>query len=146
MSRKSEWISASEVGRVEFCEKALELKYAGASVSTKAQAARVRGDQAHEQFNVQAKAADKRCFIASHVWGIDDPRTECLRQFRDTALMPNRSTRWLVALYYRLSPALVTVCRHLPIVDAVARWLCARVLAKLSLRAEVPERKSGRAK
>ena len=129
---KNEWIAASEVGRAAYCQKALELKYAGADVSTRAQAARQRGDAAHEAWNSEIKqAADKRCFVASHLYGIDDPRTECLRQFRDRYLMQRASTRLLVQCYYRLSPTLVTLCRRFPIVDTPIRWLCAQIVAKL---------------
>jgi len=129
---KSDWIAASEVGRAAYCEKALELKYAGAEVSTRAQAARQRGDAAHDAWNTEIKhAADKRCFVASHLYGIDDPRTERLRQFRDRYLMQRASTRLLVHSYYRLSPILVTLCRRFPMLDAPLRWLCAQIVAKL---------------
>ena len=74
MSKKSDWVSASDVGRAEFCPKYLELKYSGAAVSETEEKARARGDAAHEQFNNEIKSTDSRCFIASHLYGINDPR------------------------------------------------------------------------
>lgn len=120
MSKKSDWVSASDVGRAKFCPKYLELKYGGAAVSEAAEKARARGDAAHEQFNTEIKSTDSRCFIASHLYGINDPRTEMLRQFRDRVLMPNILGRFLVNVYYQASPWAVKLCRRNSTVDSVA--------------------------
>lgn len=120
MSKKSDWVSASDVGRAKFCPKYLELKYGGAVVSEAAEKARARGNAAHEQFNTEIKNTDSRCFIASHLYGINDPRTEMLRQFRDRVLMPNILGRFLVNVYYQASPWAVKLCRRNSTVDSVA--------------------------
>ena len=137
-NKTSNWVSASEVGRAESCPHHLELKYAGATVSSKAQAARARGDAAHDQFNVDIKAAerDSRCFIASQVYGYDDPRTHALRQWRDEVLMRHLSGRVFVRVYYAMSPALVNLCRRISILDRVCRSLldCFRGLLSIGDR------------
>jgi len=122
---KSNWISASEVGRARFCAHALELKYSGAAVSASAEKARARGDAAHKQFNTQMRNAerDSRCFIASQVYGFNDPRTEALRNWRDTVLMPTVAGRLFVKIYYASSPFLVKVCRRLSVVNSAMRFL-----------------------
>jgi len=122
---KSNWISASEVGRAKFCAHALELKYSGAAVSASAEKARARGDAAHEQFNTEMRSAerDNRCFIASQVYGLNDPRTDALREWRDSVLMPTAAGRLFVKVYYASSPYLVNICRRLSVVDSTMRFL-----------------------
>ena len=123
--KPSNWVSASDVGRAESCPHHLELKYSGATVSAVAQAARARGDTAHERFNIDIKAAqrDNRCFIASQVYGLNDPRTDALRQWRDAVLMPSALGTLLVKFYYQTSPTLVSLCRRLPCLDKAVRKL-----------------------
>lgn len=130
MSKKSDWVSASDIGRAAFCPKYLEHKYGGAEVDESAVMARARGEVEHDKFNEQIKSqtSDSRCFIASHVYGIQDPRTEQLRQFRDGVLMPNTLGRVFVRVYYALSPSFVALCRRNSTMDSVARRLVAWAL------------------
>jgi|TARA_R110000782_G_scaffold263717_1_gene356506 hypothetical protein len=131
MSKKSDWVSASDVGRAKFCPKYLQLKYGGAVVSEAAEKARARGDAAHEQFNTEIKSTDSRCFIASHLYGINDPRTEMLRQFRDRVLMPNILGRFWVSVYYQASPWAVKLCRANSTVDLVIGKLVGCIIKRL---------------
>lgn len=130
MSKKSDWVSASDIGRAAFCPKYLEHKYSGAEVSDSAVKARARGDAEHEKFNEQIKSqtSDSRCFIASHVYGVQDPRTEQLRQFRDGYLMPHALGRVFVRVYYALSPGFVALCRRSSIMDSAAKRIVAWAL------------------
>ena len=136
--KQSNWVSASDAGRDAYCPHYLELKYSGAQVSAKAQAARARGDAAHAQFNadITAPKRDSRCFIATQVYGLHDPRTDQLRLWRDEVLMPSRTGRLFVRLYYATSPALVLLCRRLSIVDRLARWCLDRLRRSLKLATE----------
>ncbi len=118
---KSDWISASDAGRARFCPKYLHLKYSGAEISQLALLARQRGDRAHTQFNKSIESEDKRCFIATHLYGVDDQRTVLLRNFRDRRLMTNWSGRLLIKVYYRLSPYLVSTCQANSIMDVLVR-------------------------
>lgn len=126
---KEDWVAASAAGRAAFCSKYLEHKTKGATVSASAQKARARGDEDHDKFNAEIKtqSADRRCFIASHLYGVNDPRTEALRQFRDTRLMPHWFGRVFVRIYYALSPVVVQACERSSKLDSVARravtWL-----------------------
>lgn len=83
-------------------------------------AARARGEAEHarrqrllqplEGTALPTRAQDRRCFVASVVYGPDAMQTHALRAWRDRALVPHWAGRVLVRLYYRASPP-------------VARWL-----------------------
>lgn len=53
------------------------------------------------------RRGDKRCFVATSVYGPDAWQTSCLRAYRDTRLLPNWWGRMLVRAYYRAGPCLV---------------------------------------
>lgn len=133
---KKDWVAASAAGRAAFCSKYLEHKAKGATVSASAQKARARGDEEHDKFNAEIKtqSADRRCFIASHLYGANDPRTEALRQFRDTRLMPHWFGRVFVRIYYALSPVVVQACERSSKLDSVAwkvvTWLLNQLQSK----------------
>lgn len=118
---KTDWISASDAGRARFCPKYLHFKYIGVEISQAAHLARQHGDSAHAQFNQSIKSEDKRCFIATHLYGIDDQRTVLLRNFRDRRLMTNWLGRLLIKGYYWQSPYLVHACRANSIMDILIR-------------------------
>lgn len=129
--RKSEWISASDVGRSEFCPNSVALKYAGAKPSQRALAAQDRGNLKHEQFNRQI-STDKRCYVASYLYGVEDPRTETLRQFRDNTLQCSPGGRILIAFYYWLSPVVIKISKRASWIDRLLR----RIVDRLVLRSE----------
>jgi len=118
---KKIWVSASDVGRAAYCPHYLELKKRGVKASRQAKAARVRGNASHDELNRIAR--DKRCYIASYLYGIDDERTNALRSFRDNTLLRHRPGKVLVNLYYSLSPTLVSVSSRSPATDRCLRLL-----------------------
>lgn len=64
------------------------------------------------------------CFIATAAFGADWTReVRLLRRFRDEYLLTNRPGRWLVALYYRVSPPLADELRDRPTARAIVRAL-----------------------
>ena len=71
------------------------------------------------------------CFIASHCYGFDDPRTNYLRDMRDQYLKKTPLGRAFVAVYYRLSPRLVLLCRRNQILN-IAVVLSMAVLLRLA--------------
>lgn len=129
--RNSAWISASDVGRSEFCPNSVALKYAGAKPSQRALAAQDRGNLKHEQFNRQI-STDKRCYVASYLYGVEDPRTETLRQFRDNTLQCSPGGRILIAFYYWLSPVVIKISKRASWIDRLLR----RIVDRLVLRSE----------
>lgn len=70
----------------------------------------VAGTIQHLRFQVEGQTQqvmDRRCYIASHVYGEDAPETESLRRWRDEVLRTTLLGRLTIAIYYRTSPALV---------------------------------------
>jgi hypothetical protein len=61
------------------------------------------------------------CFLASAVYGQDAPQLERFRAFRDEALLTQAAGRALVALYYRVGPALAYAVRRCSPLGRVAR-------------------------
>ena len=127
---KKVWVSASDVGRAAFCPHYLELKNRGIKASLQAEKLRTQGDASHDDLN--RRAHDKRCYIASHLYGIDDSKTDLLRSFRDNSLLSHRPGKVLVNIYYFLSPTLVTVSRHSPVTDHCLRILVNGIVRRLS--------------
>lgn len=74
---------------------------------------------------------DKRCFIASQVYGDDAPQTDSLRAWRDRSLMPSMAGRALVHLYYATSPALAAALRRSALATRVVRALLDRVVTRV---------------
>ena len=106
------WVSASDVGRAEYCPHYLEHKYKGSEVSASAKSARIMGEVAHDELNRVAN--DSRCYVATYLYGIDDPRTQQLREFRDTYLYRAFLGRCFIRTYYFCSPLLVVLCKKIP--------------------------------
>jgi hypothetical protein len=91
-------------------------------ISVKAKA--TTGTFEHIRFEIEGKtqrAVDKRCFIASHVYGMDAPQTNSLRRWRDRALAPTRAGRMAIACYYMLSPTLLVVLRRSALLTRLVR-------------------------
>jgi hypothetical protein len=118
---KKIWVSASDVGRAAYCPHYLELKNRGVKASRQAEASRARGNARHDELNRIAQ--DKRCYIASYLYGISDERTDDLRSFRDNTLLRHRPGNVLVNIYYCLSPTLVTISSRCPAAERCLRYI-----------------------
>lgn len=119
-----EWVTPSEIGTVEFCPESYRLQRAGAKRTLQAQVKAIRGQRHHAAVNRDVAAAqrqhtDSRCFIASHLYGAQDPRTHDLRHWRDATLQHTRVGRVAIALYYGASPWIVRLARRHPWVDRI---------------------------
>jgi len=132
MTKRNNWVSASDVGRASYCPHYLELKNKGAKPSAEAIVARVKGEESHEQLNKDAN--DRRCYIASHLYGIDDPRTNLLRDFRDSCLLEYFLGRAFISIYYLISPTLVSVSRRITLLDIVLRGIVDFLVRKIQRR------------
>jgi len=126
---KKIWVSASDVGRAAFCPHYLELKNRGVKASRQAEASRARGNASHDELNRIAQ--DKRCYIASYLYGIDDERTNALRSFRDKTLLRHRPGNVLVNIYYRLSPTLVTISSRSSTAERCLRYMVNGIVKRL---------------
>jgi len=91
----------------------------------------------HKRFEMEGKtraAVDRRCFIASAVYGSDAPATNALRAWRDRVLMHSRVGRAIVRIYYFVSPHLVPVLSRNTMVTAVVRRALNCLLARIGGR------------
>ena len=106
-------VSATELAEMGFCEKRVQLAHIYGEQSTSEQRkAMARGQAAHQRYFEEglAATADRRCFVATFVFGPDARETQVLRAYRDAVLLQRRWGRVLVAVYYRIAP---TGCRVL---------------------------------
>ena len=123
-----------------YCETQTVLRFKhGKRVSVANARASARGDRAHDQQDHDARryhrqpreVSDRRCFVATAVYGGDSWQVDCLRQFRDRVLLPRRWGRVMVGGYYRISPAVAQLMDRWPWarrwvrrgLDRIIRWV-----------------------
>ena len=128
-------VTASDLAEMGFCEQKCLLKARMGPVDTDRSKEAKRGGLAeHDRFDrvvrqhhdrvadeAARRSRDTRCFIASAVYGIDDPRTDELRAFRDQVLLTRPMGRTAVRLYYRLSPAVAILLVRVPFLAVTAQ-------------------------
>jgi hypothetical protein len=73
------------------------------------------------------------CFIATAAWGSEHWRTNRLRAFRDSYLLPNMVGQWLVNQYYRYSPGPAGWLQDRPWAQMTVSFLLERLLWPLFL-------------
>lgn len=132
------WVSASDAGKACYCPHSLELTLKGNKVSAEAEIKQLQGTAAHEVF-AQRTLEDKRCFIASHLYGIDHEKTQLLRNLRDSHINRYRLGRMAIAIYYRVSPWWVWLARHSGLIDR-----CSRSLVEWIIRTIVADKSTSR--
>lgn len=121
-----------------YCEqKAVFDRERGRIESRDVRAKREDGIAQHKRFEHAGRRSagqDRRCFIATAVYGPDAAETDFLRTWRDRALMPSMAGRAAVFLYYRVSPLLLPILeRHTRLAHAV-RALLDRLVRFLVMR------------
>lgn len=127
------YLPATKLAAMGYCETkiVLEDRYGDRATPEQAQA-RVQGREVHERFDRVVRQAhnrrlpraqDRRCFIASCVYGVDDARTEQLRAYRDRVLARVWAGRVLIGTYYAVSPWVVIVLDRNPRWKKTSRWV-----------------------
>lgn len=137
---EQDYLPATALASLAFCEvKVLnEVRYGKLTTTRQAKAAEA-GIEEHDRFHQEVSALhnqprpaqDRRCFIATAVWGGDDPRTQQLRDWRDRVLLAKRFGRAAARAYYAISPWMVRLVERWPglrgpvarILDRVRRGL-----------------------
>lgn len=123
------FLPASKLAEMGFCERRILLaRKLGKRETPGDVRAKARGNEEHARFhdqvramhNDRAPARDPRCFIATAVWGGQDPRTEDLRAWRDEVLAATTVGRLLIRTYYRLSPRVAAAIDRWPRLRGVA--------------------------
>jgi hypothetical protein len=129
MTDRDEFVSASELARMGYCERQVAFDAShGQRVTVEQERARDRGLKAHAVFYDEsrriaaASAAKGRCFIATLALG-ECEDTRALRAFRDLYLRRAACGRWFVGAYYATSPALCSWLETRPRAIRALRWL-----------------------
>ena len=140
MTMRDKSVSATELATLGRCERQLVLDAVYGKVAARSnQAARDRGDREHLRHHMEVQryaqkpmaAGDRRCFIATVIYGPDAPQTWALRAWRDRCLLPSPTGRLLVRLYYAISPLVARLAMRQAalhrlfrfVLDRVVRWI-----------------------
>ena len=95
---------------------------------------------AHDADRLANRAAsDRRCFIASVVYGPDAPETRQLRALRDRLVGRSRAGSAVIRIYYLLSPALARWLEERSSARALIRRILDRLLKILRKKVDPPE-------
>ena len=125
-----------------YCEKRVLLAHLyGPRLTLEQQRSVERGRRAHEQYHREgltsaATGADRRCFVATCLYGDAAWQTEALRRYRDDVLLRRRSGRWLVRAYYAIAPAACRLLARVPWLKAPARAVVGMLLCVARITAE----------
>jgi len=120
---KKDYLSATTIAQCSYCENqlVLEKKY-GSQKTDLGERRQHQGDEEHLRHHLAAvkhgTSKDGRCFIASEVYGPLAPETEILRNFRDTSLSRNIFGRVFIAIYYDVSPVIVSIIKNMHLLRA----------------------------
>ena len=131
-------VSATELARMGACETqiVLDARHGRGPVSAKAKASSARGIEVHERALQAAIAAngagDRRCFIATAVYGGDAWQTDALRGWRDRRLAVSTPGRAVIALYYRLSPVAAAAAARWPWLRRMVRVVLDRLVRRIA--------------
>lgn len=88
----------------------------------------------HLRFQVEGQTSqivDKRCFIATQVYGGEAWQTNALRAWRDKVLMPRAAGRAVVRLYYAVSPSIASILERRPRLALIVRRVLDRIVSFL---------------
>ncbi len=118
-------VSATRLAGIMICEEQTRLREIhGNRLSPTQRVAVKRGEREHVRHHRKVmELSDRRCFVATCVFGEDAWETNQLRAFRDRVLNPHTSGRVLVGLYYRCSPAIIPCLERIRIFKALIRTL-----------------------
>ena len=134
-------VGVTEMTSLLFCETQTALRFKhGKRVSPASTRASARGDREHERHDRNVRRyhrrpmakSDRRCFIATAVYGSDSWQVDVLRGYRDSVLLGNRYGCWVVRMYYRLSPGVARGLDRSPLGRHLARRVLDRIVVRVS--------------
>lgn len=126
----------SDLAEVATCQRRVYLKAKYGQKETNAQTmAKKRGivlhEKAYQQKRPDSKSQDKRCYIATSIYGIDANETQTLRDFRDNTMMKTSVGRCLISMYYNISPHIVKLSNGKPWMITVSRLILNKFVRRL---------------
>lgn len=118
-------LAVTELAKMGYCETLLVLNKKHGTRTQFDQASINRGNKEHDAFdklvNREHIVQDKRCFIASAVYGEHAWQTDQLRDWRDRSLASTATGRYLIKLYYACSPSIATLLQRYPALQVPVR-------------------------
>lgn len=140
-------VAVTEMSGLLYCETQTALRFKhGKRVSPASARASARGDREHDRHDHNARrfhrrsmeTSDRRCFVATAVYGPDSWQVGQLRQFRDAVLLPHEAGRAIVAGYYRVSPTIARWLERSPRARRLLRRLLDRMVTRLIRARRLP--------
>jgi len=132
MRQRKRYHSITDIVATVYCEqKAVYDRERGDARPLDVRIKAATGTFEHLRFQVEGQTSqivDKRCFIASQVYGGEAWQTNALRAWRDRTLMPRASGRAAVRLYYAVSPAIARVLASWPAAARLVRSVLDRIV------------------
>ena len=129
------YATPSELAQIVRCERKFVYRAAlGARDNPYTARRRREGDIEHARHDREVKqfarqSEDRRCFVASAVYGANAPETRLLRQYRDQVLRRTWLGRRIIQGYYRIGPTLAAwVVQYPGVSRRMRRMLSAKVL------------------
>lgn len=136
--RKKRYHSITDIVATVYCEqKAVYDQERGDARPLNVRVKAATGTFEHLRFQVEGQTSqivDKRCFIATQVYGGEAWQTNALRAWRDRVLMPRAAGRAAVRLYYAISPGIARVLARWPAATSLVRHALDRILVMLGGR------------
>lgn len=128
MRRAKKYHTITDIVGTVYCEqKVIFDRERGDARPLEVRAKAAGGTFEHLRFQVEGQtraAIDRRCFIATAIYGPDAAETNFLRAWRDRVLMPAMAGRLCVRAYYAVSPGLVPLlCKSRSVAMAVRAGL-----------------------
>ncbi len=133
MKRHPRSVSATTLAQTLVCERQVvfDAKH-GQIIGFARKAAIARGNRVHDlvyrRGHQPVGQGDRRCFIATAIYGQEAPETHLLRAFRDRVLMPRTLSRLLVKAYYRVPPPIAHWLECSPKSARAVRWILDRIV------------------
>lgn len=107
-------VSATELAKLGKCERQAYLDHKLGADHTLTKDYIKKGNAEHIAFSRRISGQDRRCFIASAVFGNNAPETNYLRMFRDKHLMVYAAGRVIINFYYCFAPFVVSLLEMYP--------------------------------
>lgn len=141
-------VTATELSKMTFCEqqayyakerpnfkpefhrRADRIKYKKMEVQNQKRIA--QGNRIHENHEKYNASTDKRCFVATCIYGQEAWQTESLRQYRDKKLMKSWLGKLVVQLYYAVSPVAVKVIEYAPFLRKTVTYVLNKIVGVLA--------------
>jgi len=133
--KRRQYHSISNIVATVYCERQAVLDRERGELRTiDVRVKAAAGTFEHKRFELEGKAlaaVDRRCFIATAIYGGDAAQTNQFRAWRDRVLMQSCIGRTWVRIYYVVSPRLLPLLSRSPSVAALVRRVLDVILRRI---------------